>query len=29
MNATLPVDRKKYGRLANRVVVKAIDTEEE
>lgn len=29
MNATLTVDRKKYARLANRVVVKAIETEEE
>ncbi len=29
MSATLTVDRKKYARLANRIVVKAIDTEEE
>ena len=29
MSATLTVDRKKYVRLANRIVVKAIDTEEE
>ena len=29
MSATLTVDRKKYARLANRVVVKAIQTEEE
>jgi HTH-type transcriptional regulator/antitoxin HigA len=29
MNATLTVDPKKYARLANRVVVKAIETEEE
>ena len=29
MTATLTVDRKKYARLANRVVVKAIETEEE
>lgn len=29
MNATLTVDRKKYVRLANRVVVKAIETEQE
>ena len=29
MNATLAVDPKKYARLANRVVVKAIETEEE
>jgi HTH-type transcriptional regulator/antitoxin HigA len=29
MNATLTVDPKKYTRLANRVVVKAIETEEE
>lgn len=29
MSATLTVDRKKYVRLANRVVVKAIETEEE
>lgn len=27
MSATLTVDRKKYARLANRVVVKAIETE--
>lgn len=29
MSATLPVDRKKYVRLANRVVVNAIESEEE
>ena len=29
MSATLTVDPKKYARLANRIVVKAIDTEEE
>jgi HTH-type transcriptional regulator/antitoxin HigA len=29
MNATLTVDRQKYVRLANRIVVKAIETEEE
>ena len=29
MTATLTLDRKKYVRLANRVVVKAIETEEE
>ena len=29
MSATLVVDRKKYARLANRIVVKAIETEEE
>ena len=29
MSATLVVDRKKYARLANRVIVKAIETEEE
>ena len=29
MSATLTVDRKKYMRLANRIVVKAIETEEE
>ncbi len=29
MSATLTVDRKKYVRLANRIVVKAIETEEE
>ena len=29
MSATLNVDRKKYVRLANRVVVKAIETEDE
>ena len=29
MSATLTVDRKKYARLANRIVVKAIQTEEE
>jgi HTH-type transcriptional regulator/antitoxin HigA len=29
MNATAPVDQKKYARLANRVVVKAIESEEE
>ena len=29
MNATLTVDREKYVRLANRIVVKAIETEEE
>ena len=29
MSGTLTVDRKKYARLANRVVVKALDTEEE
>jgi len=29
MSATLTVDRKKYGRLANRIVVKAIENEEE
>jgi hypothetical protein len=28
MSATLTVDRKKYVRLANRIVVKAIETEE-
>ena len=29
MSATLTVDRKKYVRLANRIVVKAIENEEE
>jgi HTH-type transcriptional regulator/antitoxin HigA len=29
MSATLTVDRKKYARLANRIVVKAIETEQE
>jgi HTH-type transcriptional regulator/antitoxin HigA len=29
MSATLTVDPKKYARLANRIVVKAIDKEEE
>jgi len=29
MSATLTVDPRKYTRLANRIVVKAIDTEEE
>ncbi|MEX2264634.1 MAG: helix-turn-helix domain-containing protein [Bryobacteraceae bacterium] len=29
MSVTLTVDRKKYARLANRIVVKAIETEEE
>ncbi len=29
MSATLTVDRKKYVRLANRIVVKAIESEEE
>jgi len=29
MSATLTIDRKKYARLANRIVVKAIETEEE
>jgi HTH-type transcriptional regulator/antitoxin HigA len=29
MSATLAVDPKKYTRLANRIVVKAIETEEE
>lgn len=29
MSATLTVDRKKYTRLANRIVIKAIETEEE
>jgi hypothetical protein len=29
MSATLTVDSKKYTRLANRIVVKAIETEEE
>ena len=29
MSATLTIDRKKYVRLANRVVVKAIESEEE
>ena len=29
MSATLTIDRKKYARLANRVVVKALETEEE
>jgi len=29
MNATLTVDPKKYSRLANRIVVKAIENEEE
>ena len=29
MSVTLTVDRKKYSRLANRIVVKAIETEEE
>ena len=29
MSATLAIDPKKYARLANRIVVKAIDTEEE
>lgn len=29
MSVTLTVDRKKYVRLANRIVVKAIETEEE
>jgi len=29
MSATLTVDRKKYVRLANRVVMKAIESEDE
>ena len=29
MSATLTVDTKKYARLANRIVVKAIETEQE
>jgi HTH-type transcriptional regulator / antitoxin HigA len=29
MSATLTVDPKKYARLANRIVVKAVETEEE
>jgi HTH-type transcriptional regulator/antitoxin HigA len=29
MSAILTVDRRKYARLANRIVIKAIDTEEE
>ena len=29
MSATLTVDRRKYVRLANRIVIKAIETEEE
>lgn len=29
MSATLTIDAKKYTRLANRIVVKAIDSEEE
>jgi HTH-type transcriptional regulator / antitoxin HigA len=29
MSATLTIDRKKYARLANRIVIKAIETEEE
>ena len=29
MTATLSLDEKKYARLANRVVIKAIETEEE
>ena len=29
MSSTLTVDRKRYARLANRIVVKAIETEEE
>ena len=29
MSATVTVDPKKYARLANRIVVKAIETEEE
>ena len=29
MSATLTIDPKKYARLANRIVVKAIETEEE
>ena len=29
MNTTLTIDPKKYARLANRIVVKAIETEEE
>ena len=29
MSATLPVDRKKYVRLANRILLKAIETEAE
>jgi len=29
MSATLTVDPKKYARLANRILVKAIETEEE
>jgi len=29
MSATLTLDRKKYVRLANRIVVKAIESEEE
>jgi HTH-type transcriptional regulator/antitoxin HigA len=29
MSATLTVDRKKYVRLANRVVIKAIETQQE
>jgi hypothetical protein len=29
MSSTMTVDRKKYARLANRVVIKAIETEVE
>ena len=29
MNATSTLDRKKYSRLANRIVIKAIDSEDE
>ena len=29
MSATLTIDPKKYARLANRIVIKAIETEEE
>jgi HTH-type transcriptional regulator / antitoxin HigA len=29
MSATVTVDPKKYARLANRIVIKAIETEEE
>lgn len=29
MSATLAIDRKKYVRLANRIVLKAVETEEE
>ena len=29
MSATLTLDRKKYVRLANRIVLKAIESEEE